>query len=120
MHPSRFMKGDHMRLQNLYQIYDLKAEKVSGPIMPATKDAVALRTFHELLDNKDTTPGQHPGDFQLLYLGYQDEETGIIDPVKTLTVVASGREWATQRAELADSEQRNARHSDIRPQVHPQ
>ena len=114
------MKGDRMRLTNLYQIYDLKAEAISGPILSCSKDAVAIRHFHDLLGDKRTSVAQYPDDFQLLYLGYQDEETGIIDPVKTLTVVASGREWATQRAELADSEQRNARHSDIRPQVHPQ
>ena len=98
-----------MRLLNLYQLYDLKAEKVTGPIMSESKDAVAIRTFHNILRDKRTEPGQYPEDFQLLYLGYQDEESGIIGTVKTPTVITTGLGWVTDERERAAEEQRHAR-----------
>lgn len=104
------MKGDNMRLTNLYQVYDLKAEAISGPILSCSKDAVAIRHFHDLLGDKRTSVAQYPDDFQLLYLGYQDEETGEITPTPNRTVVTTGKGWYDEQRAGAEAELRATRH----------
>lgn len=83
----------------LYQLYDTAAESVAGPIMLSVRDASAVRNFHEVLQRRETLPGQHPDDFQLICVGEQDEETGRIVAYESPRVVATGRAWRLARAE---------------------
>lgn len=85
------MRGISVHYKNLYQIFDVTAETVVGPIMRENKDGPAVRHFNSLLANKDTALGQHPADYQLLRLGTQDEETGEIN--SEVEVVTSGVAW---------------------------
>lgn len=77
----------------LYQIYDTQAELAVGPIMKHKATGAAVRDFYGLLNNKDTTPGQHPDDFRLDKVGEQDEDTGIITPVTPVQTITTGTEW---------------------------
>lgn len=81
-----------MRTTNLYQIYDLTAEAVVGPIMLEKALGAAIRSFNSVLGNKQTFPGQYPEQFTLLLLGVQDEETAEITG-NAPCVVATGRQW---------------------------
>lgn len=65
-----------MRNTNLYQLYDLTAEATVGPILPHNRDGAAVRMFHDILADKQTQPGQHPDQFELRFVGIQDEESG--------------------------------------------
>lgn len=85
-----------MHHKQLYQIFDIKAESVVGPIMRENRDGPAIRHFYSLLANKETTIGQHPTDYQLLHLGTQDEETGDINAEPS--VVTSGQAWLETQA----------------------
>lgn len=91
-------KEAQMNTTRLYQIYDLKAEKAAGPIMSQGRDGPAIRSFLAILGQPDTLPGQYPQDFELRYLGTQDEETGVIAAALPPQVVATGAGWLeTQR-----------------------
>lgn len=83
-----------MARKQLYQLYDTKAGVVSGPILSANKPAPMVRSFNELLADKNTDPGKYPEDYQLLHVGEQDEETGIITPAEHgPATVATGTQW---------------------------
>lgn len=59
-------------MYKLYAIYDRAAQQLTGPIMNERADAVALRTFRDLVADPKTLVGQHPQDFDLLRLGHID------------------------------------------------
>lgn len=80
-----------MHIKQLYQIFDVKAESVVGPILRENKDGPAIRYFHGALSDKSMLLGMHPEDYQLLSLGAQDEETGEIN--SEVRVVTSGQAW---------------------------
>lgn len=77
----------------LYQLYDKTAGMVTGPIITEKKDGPAIRAFHAVLADNRTLPGRYPDQFQLHYLGEQDEETGSIDPGTGAQIVATGDAW---------------------------
>lgn len=81
-----------MRQTNLYQIFDLTAEAVVGPIMLEKALGAAIRSFTSVLSNKNTFPGQYPEQFTLLFIGVQDDETAEITG-QPVCVVATGRQW---------------------------
>lgn len=95
-------------ITKLYQLFDKVAGSVVGPIMSHKREQPAIRIFHGWLQNKETGPGMHPHDFELLELGNQDEETGEISAERR--VVATGAAWADTQSpvpeDVHDIEQR--------------
>jgi hypothetical protein len=77
----------------LFQIYDRTAAAGAGPILTERREAPAIRMFHELLGNKEITPGKYPDQFDLVCLGSQDEDTLVITPLNPPETVATGAEW---------------------------
>lgn len=65
-------------MNRLYQLYDEKSRVTAGPIMIEKRDGVAIRTFRELCSSKDNIVGKYPADFSMLFLGTQDEESGLV------------------------------------------
>lgn len=88
-----------MRLKNLYQIHDIKAESVSGPIFAEYRDAVAIRAFNDAIErSQDQNLGIHPEDFELRLVGVQDEITGQLQAPTPVTV-ATGKQWKASQQE---------------------
>lgn len=83
--------GRHIQL---FQLYDIVAEQVIGPIIPAAHAAPAVRHFVDLLKDKTTTLAQHPADYTLLRVGEQDELTGTLIPIVPPVPVLTGAAWA--------------------------
>lgn len=98
-----------MAKAKLFQLFDLNAGLVGGPIMIERHAGPAIRAFHHLLANsKDSTPGQYPDDFQLIHIGEQDDETGEIT-ARPPEVVATGKAWREgQEGTAASGSQRAA------------
>jgi len=91
-----------MAKTNLYQLWDKESESVIGPVVADVRHAPAVRTFHEILANEKTVPGQYPEHFNLLWLGTQDTETALITPNSDpIPVVARGEDWVKARAAAA-------------------
>lgn len=87
-----------MRQISLFQIFDIQGQCVAGPIMTAHHEGAAIRNFTDLLKNKETVLGAHPQDFELRFLGYQDEDTGILDGVELPHSVITGQQWQAMEA----------------------
>lgn len=82
-------------MERLYSIYDRVAGAVEGPVVALRHDGPAIRMFHDLLAAPQTSPGQHPGDYELLFVGTR-EPSGELTPVIPV-VVATGASWAETR-----------------------
>lgn len=87
-----------MTKQLLFQLYDRNAESIAGPIMLERKEGPAIRLFHSLLADKNTTPGQHPDDFELMLVGEQDMDTGVVTGC-TPRIIATGTAWNQQHTQ---------------------
>lgn len=64
------------KTNKLYQIKDTKVGFVGAPFVQPN-NAFAIRTFGEQV-NKDKFLCDHAEDYQLFYMGEQDENTGVI------------------------------------------
>lgn len=91
-------KGNSTR--SIYIIFDLVAETFIGQCIIDRHAAPVTRIFHSLLGDKNTQLGQHPNDYNLIFIGYI-EDNGQLWPV-TPTIVATGSAWlAAQNQEAA-------------------
>lgn len=61
---------------NVYAVWDVKSKLFSNPFF-MTRDGQAIRAFSDLANNKETTVGRYPGDYELVYLGSWDENNGL-------------------------------------------
>lgn len=89
-----------MSIRRLYQVMDRVADAVLGPVIVEKTDGTAIRIFHDALSDQRSMLGQHPRDFDLVLIGYQDERTGTLDPQQP-QVIATGYGWVEhqQRAQ---------------------
>ncbi|WNK13787.1 MAG: nonstructural protein [Microvirus sp.] len=92
---SSFPEREHCMNKRLYMVYDLVANTVLGGIMLENADAPAMRAFNDALGNKESLLGQHPKDFNLLYLGEIAEDGTIHDCGPD--IIATGASWSTLR-----------------------
>jgi hypothetical protein len=74
----------------LYQIRDITADMVVGPIMAMYHPAQAVRQFTDLVKDPTTLIGKHPEDYELIELGRQDENTGTLDAFNTPVRILDG------------------------------
>lgn len=100
-------------MKRLYSVYDLKALTYSM-IMGWAHDAVALRSFHDLLATEGTMPQKHPQDFELHELGVFHDD-GDLPEGQSLRVVgvkprvlATGSQWLEMQATGPQLERKEA------------
>lgn len=74
----------------IYAIRDLK----SGFMTPTVEqnDAVAVRNFEHAVRQGNSILFSHASDFQLMYLGEYDTETGRITPAELIEIVFDGKD----------------------------
>lgn len=83
---------------HLYQIRDLVADSVVGLVISEKGAAPAIRSFYQLLGNRDTQPGMFPADYVLLFLGTQNQSSGELYPCPSgPSVAATGSSWLAAR-----------------------
>lgn len=81
-----------MRLVTLYQVYDRRARNMLGPIMAGQNEVAIARELSDHVNNDQTIIGKHPDDFDLVSLGRQDMDTGVIDAEPTPVFVFAVRD----------------------------
>jgi hypothetical protein len=87
---------------SIYAIYDTRAAEIIGSILQLHKhDAVAIRSFAEVVTTKGTSINSSPDDYQLIRLGTLDTEDGQLtdlgnDVVITARTVLSAQEAVTE------------------------
>lgn len=75
--------------RKIIAIIDLKAEDIVGPLWLFRHDAVALRQFIDIAEQKDTQVHQHLEDYELVELGQLEEDNQTITP--TNRVITTGK-----------------------------
>lgn len=89
-----------MAAKCLYQLFDVRAGCIAGPVIPEVRDAAAVRSFESVLASSESLPGQYPADFQLLCVGEQDDSTATIMAYSEPRIVATGAQWLAARDSL--------------------
>jgi hypothetical protein len=86
--------GSMLMEKRLYMVYDLIACTVIGTPILERADAAAMRAFNDALAHPESLLGQHPKDFNLLYVGSISED-GLILPVlgDSPQIIATGASW---------------------------
>lgn len=79
----------------IYQIFDTVSCTTIGPIMQASRDAAAIRSFNDVAAAEGSQIHQYPRDFILIKLGFQDSETGAIE-AHTPVPIWGGDEYTKQ------------------------
>lgn len=79
-------------MRKLYQVYDIKAECIIGPLMVERRDAPAIRSFTDALKDPQSL-GRHPDDYQLRYLADMNDAGFIVVPAGCPSVVMTGTAW---------------------------
>lgn len=87
----------------LYILFDTIAMTTLGHIVQANREEQAIRSFREILEQKDTAPGSYPADFVMLHIGEQNTETGELTskeptPIYTGKLHLAQKEYAAGRA----------------------
>ena len=86
-----------MKLE-MFSIYDTKSETYFQPIF-LMNEAMMLRQFADMANDKDCAISKHPEDYTLYHLGsWQDQDSKIKTINKTL--IASAHEHVIQSREL--------------------
>lgn len=79
-------------MRSIYCLYDRIALTFIGVLMTERADAPAIRIFHDVLSAKESAPGQHPNDYDLLCLGTISDDA-VVTPLSVPRVVATGGAW---------------------------
>lgn len=69
-----------------YAIYDRKSVAYHTPFFAAAEGA-AIRSFSDLVNDKNTSVGRHPTDYVLFFIGVYDDQSGTMVPVAPIVHV---------------------------------
>lgn len=90
-------KGNKMPRKIITAIYDRVAQDIIGPLQVFPHNAPAIRMFSDVANDKRTPIGQHPADFDLILLGFLDDNNGTpsidacLDPLNHCVI--TGQQW---------------------------
>lgn len=99
-------------MKRMYQVYDLEAGLVSGPIMTEHNDTVAVRHFKSIFTIPNSMPQKYPEHFELRCLGVQDEESGAISVHNPHITIYDGNNYLADIEKSAAIQQARAIHID--------
>lgn len=68
-----------------FSIYDVRSELYARPFF-AVSNGEAIRSFMELVKDRQTLPGKYPADFKLILIGSYDDIKGLLEPVPLVTL----------------------------------
>lgn len=75
-------------IKSIYSVFDSKAAIFSPPFY-MSNNAMAIRSFGEIVEDKNTMVARHPEDFSLYMLGAFDDETGNLASIKPINLVTA-------------------------------
>jgi hypothetical protein len=78
---------------NIYAVYDSAAKAYGRPIF-LQADGLVMRAFKDMVNDprKETDISKHPEQFTLFKIAEYDDQHGVIVPLETLKLMASGHE----------------------------
>lgn len=78
-------------MQHVYSLLDVKARQY-GALVLATSDSHVLRSLKEAVPGSASVMERYPEDFHLMFVGYFDMETGVLEPTEAPILVTTVRE----------------------------
>lgn len=66
----------------IFSVFDSKAENFNTPVFMPT-EGQALRSFDDMVKNKESEISKHPEDYTLFVLGEFDSDIGLVTPLNT-------------------------------------
>lgn len=94
-------------MNKLYMVRDIVGGQVIKPIIIVKHEAAAVRIFTDAMKDERTDLFQHPADYELLYLGEQNDDTGEIAGLERPRAILTGRQYtlatATPTADAVDA-----------------
>lgn len=66
-------------ITKVYSIFDVKTDAFTTPFF-APANGAAMRSFKDLVNDKQSVPGRYPGDFKLVRIGEFDDVSGVLVP----------------------------------------
>lgn len=90
-----------MSALKLYGVRDMKAAGYTFPPIAEATHGAAIRFFRDLVDDKSGPIGKHPEDYQLMYLGEFDQESGVLTPVDVM-VLSQGSDFVAKAPKLVN------------------
>lgn len=94
-------KRKHVMLHKMYSIRDMKSETY-GPPHAAPTHGAAERNFGTLVNQKETTIHQHPGDYDLFYIGTYDDNSGKFTALDAPEHIISAASLKNSRPQLQE------------------
>lgn len=83
---------------NVYALIDIAAQIIVGNLILHKADAPAIRQFHDTLSNPQAgTINKHPEDFDLIHVGYIDDDTREMTGQIPVRTVLSGLQWKKEQ-----------------------
>lgn len=67
-------------LLRAYTLHDVKALNYSPPFF-VNNDALAIRMLTDLVNDRNTSVGRHPGDFKMYCVGTYEDAKGVLNPL---------------------------------------
>lgn len=84
-----------MNKRRIYSLRDLKLNEYNPPCVFGS-DAAAVRAFGDMIRrDKESIVSVHRDDFALCFVGFQDSETGVLEPVQPVQI-ATGSSFADE------------------------
>lgn len=80
-------------VKGIYVIRDTLAQTALGGPMVFAHHAVATRFFGDLMRDERSALNKYPNDHALLHVGSFDEETAVVTPADSVTVIITGEAW---------------------------
>jgi len=78
-----------MQISKLFAAYDRKAQYYL-PVFQARSEAEAIRSFSEAVISSDSNVSRYPAEYDLVFLGDMDMETGEITPQFPVGLIING------------------------------
>lgn len=88
-------------MKDIYALYDSVAGCWVGQLLVDRSAAPIVRSFHDLLRDDKSVPGQHPDDYSIIRVGRISDD-GVIE-VSPIEVIATGTQWKAAVASLREN-----------------
>lgn len=79
--------------QNLYAVYDDKAQAYNAPF-PLSADGLAIRAFRDACKDERTDLHKYPGDYRLYRIGTFDATTGVLETISPTILLTDNQKIA--------------------------
>lgn len=87
--------------QGIYAIFDTMAKDITGGLYLHKHQAAAVRFYADVATDKDTSIYRHPQDYDLILLGYIQEDL-TLEP--RYSVILKGSVWIAAQTEVLNEQ----------------